>query len=249
MTKLSKLLLNGSPRVAVAFTDSASPQLIQDIEAFGLDVVELRVDQYSSFETSYVLQQVRRFSNFPSIATIRTEREGGGWNLSDEKRLQLFNDILPYVDCIDIELSSKAILKDVISSAHAANKLVLISYHDFDKMPTIEKLEHIIKEAKICGADIVKMAGLALSREDVQTLAQFTLAHANENIITIAMGAEGTISRVLFPILGSLLTYAYIGTPTAPGQLDYQHTIDILRLLYPKYNQEKVQVLKLLELS
>ena len=97
------------------------------------------------------------------------------------------------------------------------------------------------------GADITKIAAMALGGKDVQRLAAFTIENADKNIITIAMGSEGTCSRVLFPALGSLLTYASLGESTAPGQLPYSDTFDILRRLYSKYNQEKVKALKLFE--
>jgi len=248
MIKLGKLTLNGIPRVTVGFRDNVSLQTLEDIENLGLDIVELRIDQYSSFETGHVLREVKKFKKFPSIATIRSEKEGGGWDLSEAKRLNLFKIVLPYVDAIDIELSSKSILNETVSLAHKLKKLVVISYHNFDKTPSLDKLNGILSEAKSLGADIVKISTLALSRNDVQVLANFTILNNAKNIISIAMGAEGTISRVFFPSLGSLMTYACIGKSTAPGQLDYTTTVDFLRKLYPKYNQEKIRALKLLEL-
>ena len=52
---------------------------------------------------------------------------------------------------------------------------------------------------------------------DILRLANLTLKH--KNIITISMGEMAKISRVLFPILGSLITYGETGTISAPGQL------------------------------
>ncbi len=108
MIKLGKLTLNGIPRVAVGFKDGVSSQTLEDIENLGVDIVELRIDQYSSFETEHVSNEVKKFRKFPSIATIRSGDEGGGWNLSEAKRSNLFKAILPYVDAMDIELYSKS---------------------------------------------------------------------------------------------------------------------------------------------
>ena len=248
MLKLANLDLNGTPRVAIGFKDKISSEVLKEIADFGLDIVELRVDQYSSFDTAYVVQEVKKFRAFPSIATIRSAMEGGGWNLSEKKRKDLFENILPHVDAVDIELSSKEILKEVVAKAHKAKKLVFISYHNFDKTPTAEKLNQVIKEAKASGADVVKIATLAKNIEDVQVLAEFTIKNSSKNIITISMGSEGVISRIFFPSLGSLVTYASLGGATAPGQLDYALTVDLLRRMYPKFNQEKITSLKLLEL-
>lgn len=249
MLKLANLVLNGTPRVAVGFKDNVAPETIKDIADLGLDIVELRIDQYRSFETASVIREIKKFRAFPSIATIRSGNEGGGWNLSEEKRQDLFKSVLPYVDAIDIELSSKKILKNVVSNAHKLKKLVCISYHNFDKTPATEKLSHVLKEAKSSGADIVKIATHAKNREDVQTLADFTIKNKSKNIVTISMGSEGAVSRVFFPALGSLITYASLGSATAPGQLDYTLTMDLLRRMYPKYNQKKIISLKLLELA
>ncbi|HEY5595278.1 MAG TPA: type I 3-dehydroquinate dehydratase, partial [Nitrospiria bacterium] len=63
------------------------------------------------------------------------------------------------------------------------------------------------------------------------------IANATKDIIVIAMGVEGALSRVFFPALGSLLTYAYLGQPTAPGQLGYKELFELLKKFYPKFNQ------------
>lgn len=249
MIKLGNLTLNGTPRVVVGFRDNVSAEMIEDIENFGLDVVELRIDQYASFEKDHVLREAAKFKKFPSIATIRSEKEGGEWKLSDEKRCALFNAVLAHVNAIDVELSSRSILKKVVSAAHKLKKLVIISYHNFDETPSIDKLNEVTKEAKIFGADIVKIATLILSNADIQLLADYTIQNSSKNIVTVGMGSVGALSRILFPSLGSLMTYASLGRSTAPGQFEYKQTSELLRLLYPKYNEEKINSLKLLELA
>ena len=247
MIKLGKITLNGTPRIAVGFRDKVRASLIKDAQQFGLDIAELRIDQYSSFESKYVLKEISKFKCFPTIATIRSKKEGGGWNLSEQERLHLFQAIMPKIDAVDIELSAKEILPEVVKKAHAHKKLVMISSHNFDRTPNIETLDKITKEAKKKGGDIVKIATVALKRSDIQTLANFTVNNASKNLIVIAMGSAGMISRIFFPLLGSLMTYASIGEPTAPGQLDYETTFDYLRRFYSQFNEEKINSLKLLQ--
>lgn len=247
MIKLGKLILDGTPCLAVGFKDGVSAKTIDDIQKNGLDIVELRIDSFSSFDKPHVLKEISKFKNFPIIATIRSSKEGGGWNLSETDRLSLFEELIPKVDVVDIELSSEKIVKDVVKTAHKSGKLVLISYHNFDRTPDVKELNKIISKAKKLGADIVKIATLALKREDIQKLAAITLENKSKNLVTIAMGAEGVISRILFPALGSLITYASLGQPTAPGQLDLSATFDLLRKLYPGFNEKKIKSLNLLE--
>jgi 3-dehydroquinate dehydratase-1 len=73
----------------------------------------------------------------------------------------------------------------------------------------------------------------------VQTLASLTLSNRSIGVITIGMGAHGALSRVLFPALGSLMTYTFIGVPTAPGQLELEDTCRLLRTFYPNYAAER----------
>ena len=50
MIKLGKLVLNGNPRIAVPFGDRTNPAVFTAAKKKGLDIAELRIDQYSSFE-------------------------------------------------------------------------------------------------------------------------------------------------------------------------------------------------------
>ena len=249
MMKLGDLTLNGIPRVAVCVRDNLSAEIIKDIRDLGVDIVEIRIDQYASFEKKYVLKEVTKFKNLPLIATIRSDKEGGEWKLPEEKRLVLFKAVLPYVNAIDIELCSKSILKEVVSAAHKLKKLVIISYHNFDKTPRIDKLNAVTKEAKKFGADIVKIAAWVSSDIDIQLLANYTIQNSSKNIIAIGMGPAGAPSRILFPSLGSLITYASVGRSTAPGQFEYRKTLRLLRTLCPQYNEEKINSPKLLKLT
>ena len=248
MIKLGSLsLLNEIPRIAASFSGNASLKVIQDAKHLGLDIVEARVDRYTRHDKKYVIDEIKKFKSFPSIGTIRSKKEGGHWDRSDAERLSLFKAIIPAVDAIDIEISSKEILKDVVKAAHAAKKIVLISHHDFKKTPDLDELNRIANEAKSIGADIVKVATFILRHEDIQTLAQFTITNKSGGVVSIGMGDKGTATRILFPALGSLITYAALGRSTAPGQLEYADTVDLIRRLYPKYNEEKVRALKLLK--
>ena len=247
MNRLDTLLCGGVPLIAVGFADKTSAQVIQSAKQEGLDVAELRVDLYESYQHQYVLDVIRQFKHLPSIATIRIGKEGGKWGLSEQQRLALFKAIVTEVDSVDIELQAEEILSDVVKVTHEAGKLVFISYHNFDETPTLSALNLVAKRAIEVGADAIKIATHAKSMADIRTLAQFTIEKASLNIVTMAMGAKGVVSRLFFPSLGSRLTFAYIGQPSAPGQLRFDETFDILRKLYPDFNQKKISALELME--
>jgi len=235
--KLGSLTLGKIPRIAVSFKDDVSLEAIEDAKVQGVDIFELRVDLYSSFEEAHVLQEVKKFQSVPTLITIRSQAEGGSWNLPEPERLDLFKIAIPYADGVDIELSSKEIVKDVVREAHLAKKLVIVSSHDFEKTPDAKQLERIVFEAKSVGADMVKIATHISILEDLQRLALFTITNRVKPLVTVGMGPEGALSRIFFPALGSLITYASLGEPTGPGQWDFHSTSDLLKKFYPQYQK------------
>ena len=247
MNNLISLLDEGTPLIAVGFIGNTPMGVILEAKTHGLDIAELRVDHYTSLVTADVLSEIKKFSNFNTIATIRLANEGGKWRESEERRLELFRDIIPHVAAVDIELHAEAILPLVIKEAHDKGKLALVSYHNFVETPNIQSLQAIATDAWNKGADLIKIAVQVNGTKDLQVLAELTLANKDKRLITIAMGSDGLISRVFFPALGSRITFSYIGTPTAPGQLKFQELFQLLREFYPKFNQRKIDELEIFE--
>lgn len=237
---LSELLHSPIPAIAVSFADEVTDRDLTAARAEGLDVAELRIDRYASTDPDHVRSQAKRYADFATIATIRTDDEGGQWDGSDDDRLALFRAVLPEVHGIDIELNSMSILPQVVEAAKELGKIVIISNHNFEITPSIGTFEEMAHRAKDLGADFVKLSAMANSPEDLRTLAAFTVANADLGLIIVAMGEHGTASRVFFPALGSRLTYAYANAWPVSGQLTYQHTFDELRLYYPEFNQKKI---------
>ncbi len=230
-------LLNIPPRIVVSINDTFTLGGLEQAGSFNL--IELRIDLFSFLEIDHILQVIARYKPYPVIATIRSQAEGGGFKGSETDRLQLFKKIVSHVQAIDIELSSKKILKEVVDIAHQKKKKVIISYHNFDDTPPRLHLNRIFKQAYSYGADRVKIATFIRNRSDLHTLTRFTLDHADQKIITLGMGEKGTLSRVFFPALGSLLTYAHTGQPTAPGQMSCSQMNDLIKLFYGASKADK----------
>ena len=229
--KIGKLTLGNTPRIAAVIVDSEDKKAISVAKRGGADLLELRIDCFKKRDALYIQKTIKNIKavNLPVIATIRSKVEGGKAAISDSARLGLFETIIPFVDAVDIELSSSKILKDIINQAHRFNKKVIVSYHNFKNTPEQKKLEAIIKNSKKAGSDIVKIATFARNKKDIIRLASLTVSH--ENIITIAMGRLGTLSRLLFPMLGSLLTYCSVTKASAPGQIPLKTTALLLKKL------------------
>ncbi len=217
--RLGNLELGRCPVIVGVLTDPDNKKALRGALKIGIDVLEFRIDHFKNTDIDHLLgfvQYVRR-KGPRIIATVRSIDEGGKRLITDSKRLEIFSALTPFVDAVDVELSSRAILKDVIKVAKRFRKKVIVSYHNFQVTPLKGKLNLLVKKGRAEGGDIVKIATKTKDYTDLKRLARITLEH--KNIITIAMGKKGISSRVFFPLLGSLLTYSPISWTTAPGQL------------------------------
>ncbi len=235
--KIRALLLPRSPSVVVALRDTPPIEAIEAAHQAGeLDIVELRIDLQNAYDLAHRLAETLHLRGIPTIATLRSEAEGGGWRGSEADRLSRFLGLIPHVSAVDIERSSEGIRQEVMDAAHAAGKAVILSYHNFRETPALEALDRIAGQAQSLGADILKVAVWATCPEDIRRLARFTLAHADQNRVVLAMGPQGVLSRIFFPVLGSQMTYTSWGRPTAPGQMDAAETCAWLAQFYPDFS-------------
>ncbi len=223
------------PWVAVSFSDDTTAPELAATAGTGMDVVEFRVDRFTRHDPDHVTAVVGRAAGIPRLATIRAAAEGGGWSGTDDERMTLFGHLMPVVDAVDIELSSTAILDRVARAAHDHGRVVIGSFHDFDGTPTTDALAAIVQHGIDHGVDVVKMATMVRTDRDLGRLARLATDDHGTALIVIGMGARGAPSRLLFPFLGSRLTFAAVGEPSAPGQLPLAAMADTFRLLSPAY--------------
>ncbi|WP_433216819.1 type I 3-dehydroquinate dehydratase [Dactylosporangium sp. CS-047395] len=232
---LRERLAAGPPLVAVSFGDEDAAGHAARARALGVDLAELRIDWHRSADPADVLAAIAPFraAGLPTLATIRAKAEGGYWSGDDTARLALFEAVLPEVDAVDVELSSAEILPGVVAAARAADRPVIVSYHDFEKTPNDDRLAATAEAARAAGADLVKISTMAHDPGDLKRLAGLLLRY--DSMIVIAMGHEGAASRVFFPLLGSRITYSAMGGRPAPGQLPFEETARLLTAFSPTY--------------
>jgi len=219
---LGALTLGKAPIICAVAEKSIENQKINAALRAGANMLEIRVDTFSKFEIKKLPTALKRLKarKIPLLLTIRSSRENGKngtEGMTDSERLALFVEFIELFDAVDIELSSKKILKKVISAAKEKKKLVIVSFHNFKSTPSAKSLAKTINEARRAGADIVKLAATTKGKAELNRLT--SLLACDKNLIVIAMGAVGKPSRVFFPMLGSLITYAGISGANAPGQL------------------------------
>lgn len=243
MLRIGELELGPVPRIAAVFSD-AELRAGADAVRRHADLIELRIDRFTRLDAPHVLDVCRqarestRSSAMPIIATVRASYEGGKSRLDEAARLALYEAVIPAVDAVDVELASE-IREPVLSAARARRIPVIVSHHDFERTPPDGELLASIERGAATGADIVKLATMARESGDVDRLLGILRAHRSRNLILIAMGAEGAVSRVFFPLFGSLLTYACVEGAVAPGQLPLADLDRELRLYSPALARER----------
>jgi 3-dehydroquinate dehydratase-1 len=219
------------PLIAGILTDRDNLPAGSD-ELNAVDIIELRVDMFSSVEPEHVkevFKDVRHRYNKPILATVRDMSEGGEREVPG--RLDLYRGIIPLSDLVDIEIRSGDLFPQVKKLCSTFKKILIGSYHDFDATPDNEFLDSMIREGESQGADIVKIAVRATGKKDLLRFLEFALRNRDKGLITIAMGESGLPSRIITPLFDSPITYGYIKTASAPGQLSVIDMISIFRKL------------------
>lgn len=224
-------ILGRRPLIALAVKDENIESTLKNAKNYKVDLIELRVDQLTDTSIEHIKKISGMIKNmgFLLLFTVRSVEEGGVKFIDDKDRLNIFRELAYICDILDIEFTSTSIRDDVVKLAKDNGKLVLMSYHDFEKTPENDFIQSLIDRSKDLGADIVKYAFKINSNKDLADILCITHKNRDKNIVAIGMGENGKISRVAGFIFGSLITYTYIGQSFAPGQIEVGELIDQLK--------------------
>jgi len=234
------------PKVVVALDDENLRENLERARELKVDLIEARLDllkEISRETFKSFLDAVADFG-FYSISTIRPVWEGGKFKGSEEERLELFKLVIshPATGAVDIELKAK-ILPYIKEMVKKERKVLIVSYHDFERTPSKAEIENILCRAKETGADIVKVAFAGKDVSDA-TKVCCVLEKFDHPKIFMVMGEVGKFTRVVGFSFGSLLTYTFFGKPVAPGQIEAEKLIRLLCEFYPDYFKEKERFLR-----
>ena len=218
------------PLIALPVDDKNIDEVLERAKKEKIDIIELRIDQFSNLEIDYILEHGKKVKEkgFYLLATVRSKKEGGS-DIPDKERFEIFSKIVHFADILDIELTSENINKDVIDLSKGHGKLSLVSYHDFEKTPSEEEIQEIIDRANSLSPDIIKYAFNVKGFEDVGKIMSVTHKNRDKKIVAIGMGELGKITRVAGYFFGSLISYTFIGKSFAPGQIEASRLIEEMR--------------------
>lgn len=231
------VLGEGLPKIAVPNVGVTEEEILasaKEIAAAKPDIMEWRIDYYEAgikdneklIATAKALRDV--VGELPILVTFRTKNEGGVLELGEDEYLDLVATVVTnrLGDAVDIELfHDEERVKDLVKQAHNYNVVVIMSNHDFEKVPAKDVIELRLKKMADLGADVSKLACMPHSADDVLTLLSATndaRKALSTPIITMAMADLGKVSRIVGQVFGSCLSFGAVGKTSAPGQLSIE---------------------------
>lgn len=208
------------------------------------DLIEWRVDFFNDIaDTQQVVELVGRIKEstggIPLLFTRRSSREGGERiPLSEAQVIELYRAVCETrrVDLLDFEMANDH--QDIITVrefTHAYDVKLVMSFHDFHATPTLEQLTQRFGQGDMHDADVIKIAVMPHSMEDVLTLMTATLQASRAlsvPVVSMAMGRLGAVTRLCGWAFGSAMTFAVGEASSAPGQMpiaDVAAAIEILQ--------------------
>ncbi|MBI2059397.1 MAG: type I 3-dehydroquinate dehydratase [Nitrospirae bacterium] len=235
-TTIGRFTFNVQFPVAGVYTGKGTEKMFPTWRSWGPDLVEVRLDHFDPKplpEYLRMVQSLKAVLPCPFLLTVRSNKEGGGplsKSLDDKQRYFLFDCLAEEVEGIDVELAS-LIAGKVAALCAQRKKTLVVSVHDFKRTPPDSVLISWLKKAKSAKADVVKIACHAASLEDALRLLNFALKNRKTPLVAIPMGDLARPLRLLAPLFGSRWAYAYLDSPTAPGQYSLPNFRDIARRL------------------
>jgi 3-dehydroquinate dehydratase/shikimate dehydrogenase len=236
--RLALCLMKSSPmRICVPVRVQRAAELDSAIRSAAevADLVEVRLDYLNRDEHESAFQFLRGHlsrEHPPMILTFRPAEEGGHTPADYEARRGFWTALnkLSGSALMDLELD--------LAEGFAADKVaidwnrVICSHHDFRGVPP--DLDQIYERMAATLARVVKIAVQA--DDATECLPVFHLLERAQRegreMIAIAMGQTGIMTRILGPSRGSFLTYGAFDSDsaTAPGQTSARELREVYRI-------------------
>ncbi len=225
----------GSPKTIISVMGKDASECLQIIDEgkqAGVECFEWRGDfNESRHNIEAMVEQGRAISaavpQHPLLFTFRSKSQGGNDTFSVAEYVALNKALIEaeILDIVDIEtwIGDAAVL-ELVECAHEHGVCALVSYHNFAGTPSKEWMVNLMTHMLDLGADIPKCAVMALNARDALELLAATeevrRLHTTGPMLTMAMGREGSISRLAGEYFGSDLTFCSLSQSSAPGQVD-----------------------------
>jgi 3-dehydroquinate dehydratase/shikimate dehydrogenase len=227
-------------KVCVAIRGASPAELFEQAGAAARDskFLEFRLD--SCPKPAAALPRLKEFladhRDVAAIATCRRKQFGGNFVGSLTSELEVLSAAAE-AGCriVDLEVESAeearpSQLDKFRTGVRAAGAALLISFHDFTRT---KGLDHAAARIEAFQPDFVKVVSTARSLADNLAVLRLIEDHSlAAQIVGIAMGEEGLVSRVLGPRAGGAFTFASFsdGAETAAGQVSTRTLHELYRI-------------------
>jgi 3-dehydroquinate dehydratase/shikimate dehydrogenase len=219
----------------VALTGSEANELVQKAETLVRDnpFLEFRLDYLS--KPGLAIQKIRRFTESHGeavvIATCRRADSGGKFRGSIASQIDILNKAAAAgCQLLDVELQTANRCKPEQLQKLRSRAALILSFHDFK---ATRKLDETLEKMLVFPADFYKVVSTATALSDNVAMIKFLVNEGDKHsLVSMCMGEQGIISRVLGVRAGSAFTYA-APTPaeaTAPGQVTAQELRSVYRI-------------------
>lgn len=215
-----------STKLCISIAKGSYSHCLETIATQG-DMAEIRLDH-----TELSLRELKRLYSHSKKPLIITYKKG-----ADAKALK--DAIDAKVAYIDIE-EGEMLTGELIDRIKRQGIKLIISYHNYSTVPSINKLRDIYKRFLTLGADIVKIVSTADNDGDanrILSLYELTKDGCDpEKLIAFSLGKRYSYTRVASLLAGAPLTYVAVDKDNiiADGQYTVKEMSEILNSLEPK---------------
>ena len=241
-----RVLGKEKPLVCVPIMATTKEEIIKEAKRLAwlhVDMIEWRVDAFAQVRSANAIREVLDELK-PSVKdtilvyTFRSKNQGGLMVLEPEEIVDIHQVAAEtdVVDFIDLEYFEAKKPEKEIRILQEMGVHVIASHHDFEQTPERGVIRMLLEQIRESGADVVKLAVMPQSMQDVLDLLEETNAfhekYPDKALITMSMGALGAISRVSGEFFGSCVTFGAGEQASAPGQLPMGELEQLLGTLH-----------------
>lgn len=239
----------GKPKVVVPLVGRTEKEILREaaiVKTYEPDIVEWRADFFEEVDNiAAVLKLVQKLRNLFNeellLFTFRSVKEGGNREIDEDYYFDMNQLVIQsgVVDLVDVELFSKEeTVKALTAKANEFEVYIMMSNHDFSQTPSKQEIIDRLEKMQQYGADLLKIAVMPQSVNDVLTLLDATNTmkqQCDAPIVTMSMGNLGVISRLAGEVFGSDLTFGTVKAASAPGQIPIGELKSALHIIH-KYS-------------
>ena len=211
------------PDVCLSLSLKNTADLYDEISKYGdkCQIIEWCVDGFEgaeNFSKEEFIEKAKLVKSFIKPRKMLVDYKG-----DEVIQNRIIRWAMGIADIVDIDFGNPQIDR-LVREAKRKDTKVLVSHHEFERMPEKNEIAELYIRMEKTGGDILKIAAMSKNEEETYRILEGAAAYKqlkhSKDIVAIAMGEEGQVSRICAGDFGSVISYARGSVPTAPGQIE-----------------------------